>query len=252
MKIKDQVFGSKGYSSDLKLSSNELVKFRKLVTNHWLQTISIANPNLFTRAKELGIENYHELSKDLDHKSLWPKSSRVLSQLDVQEIKKFDFFQLLKNEFGDFSISDVYDTYQHHGQEEIYWRLVRPNVNSDVGPLHSDTWFHQSFNMGNGMFPPGSMTVKIWIPLYCEPGKNGLAIVKGSHLKEWKFHVETIDGLPKPIPDDDLSEVGAELISTEPGNMLVFHENTLHGGVVNLGNKTRVSAEITIVINKNI
>ena len=248
MNLKEQVFGAKGYTADLKMSTIELEKFRNIVSRNWLQTIASVNPLLISKAKEFGIENYHLFSDLLNHKSMWPKSSRVLSKKEVQEVKSLNFFQILKNEFGNFSISDVYDTYQHHGQEEIYWRLVRPNIKSDVGSLHSDTWFHQSFNMGRGMFPPGTTTVKIWIPLYCEAGKNGLAIVEGSHLKKWKFHIETVDGLQKPVPDDDLSDLGSQLITTEAGNMLIFNENTLHGGVVNQGSKTRVSAEITMVL----
>ena len=246
--LREQIFGAKGYSSDLTLSNEELRVFRKLVSEHWLTAIRNSYPHLLEEAERQGIENYHKLSGNVDHKKLWPKSNRVLPQSAVETIKKLPFFTTLKDEFGEFAISDVYDTYQHHGQEEIYWRLVRPGVESDVGPLHADKWFHASFNMGYGMFPPGVVTVKIWIPLYCEPGKNGLSMLSGSHRKEWKFHVETIEGLPKPVPDDDLSNVGAELLPTEPGNMLIFHENTLHGGVFNRGEKTRVSAEITMVM----
>ena len=248
MKIKEQVFGAKGYSADLCMSNSDLDEFRSHITEHWLQTIASVSPDLVPNAKEIGIQNYHLLADKLDHKSLWPKANRVLPQVAVDAIKNMDFFNALKQEFGSFLISDVYDTRQHYGREEIYWRLVRPGVASDVGPLHVDKWFHQSFNMGHGMFPAGTVTVKIWIPIYCEPGKNGLAIVEGSHLEEYKFDVKMIDGLPKPIPYDDLSMVDAKLISTEAGNILIFHENTLHGGGVNQGGSTRVSAEITMVL----
>lgn len=250
LSLREQIFGDKGYSLDLVLSQSELSVFRDQVSEQWLSVIKSTYPELATEASRLGIENYHTIADRLDHKKLWPKSKRVLPQSAVNKLKSLPFFSTLRQEFGEFTISDVYDTYQHHGEEEIYWRLVRPNVDSDVGPLHADKWFHNSFNMGYGMFPPGVVTVKIWLPLFCEAGKNGLAVVKGSHLKEWKFHVETIEGLPKPMPDDDLTNVDAELILTKPGNMLIFHENTLHGGVVNRGDQTRVSAEITMVMQQ--
>jgi len=246
--LKEQIFGAKGYSADLSLAVEELALFRSLVSEHWLATVKRYYPDLTDEASELGIENYHRLAAKVSHKALWPKANRVLPQNSVRAIKKLPFLSKLRDEFGDFSISDVYDTYQHHGQEEIYWRLVRPESEGDVGPLHADKWFHASFNMGHGMFPAGVTTVKIWIPIYCEPGKNGLAIVEGSHRKEWKFHVETIEGLPKPVSDDDLSNLGAKLLPTEPGNMLIFNENALHRGVVNKGTQTRVSAEITMVM----
>ncbi len=249
LRLKEQVFGEVGYTTDMKLSVGELAIFRELVNEHWLSVISNSQPALINEAEKLGIENYHQLADQLDHVKLWPKSNRVLPPHSVQKIKDLPFLSTLRAEFGNFSISDIYDTEQRHGQEEIYWRLVRPSNENDVGPLHRDTWFHGAFNMGYGMFAEGVKTVKIWVPIYCELGKSGLALAKGSHLKEWKYHVEVVDGLPRPKLDEDPSTVGAALVPVEAGNLIIFNENVLHGGVVNAGNKTRVSAEITMVLN---
>jgi ectoine hydroxylase-related dioxygenase (phytanoyl-CoA dioxygenase family) len=248
LKLKDQIFGSKGYSADMKLSIAELEVFRDLISSQWVSVIRNAYPDLADEAAAQGIENYHIIADRLDHKSLWPKANRVFSQTIVEKIKTLQFFQVLKQEFGEFSISDVYDVKQRYGHEEIYWRLVRPNVKGDVGLLHADKWFHDSFNMGYGMFPEGSVTVKVWIPIFCEPGKSGLSMLEGSHLNDWKYHIEEIEGLPKPVIDENADILGAELILTEPGNMLIFHEKTLHGGVLNEGRYTRVSVEITMVM----
>ena len=251
LNLKEQIFGEKGHSLDLQLDADELSAFRALIGQHWMSVLTGSHPELAEEAASLGLENYHLISKKVDHKRLWPKSARVLPLQCVRQLKSLPFFETLRDEFGAFTISDVYDTHQHYGQEEIYWRLVRPNVESDVGVLHTDKWFHKSFNMGSGMFPPGTPTVKLWIPIYCEPGKNGLAIVDGSHLKDWRFHVEDIEGFPKPVPDDDLSDVGERLVHADAGNVIVFHENMLHGGVVNQGTRTRVSAEITLVLSSD-
>lgn len=246
--IKDQVFGDVGYSADMRLDPPELQVFRTHINDHWLAVIDAAHPELTKDAEACGIDNYHLISDRVDHSRLWTKSNRLFSPGSVNHIKSLPFIAQLKKEFGEFSISDAYDTQQHHGQEEIYWRLVRPHKPSDVGSLHRDSWFHETFNGGNGMFPEGVVTVKVWIPIYCEPSKSGLALVAGSHLREWAYHVETINGSAKPILDEDLSTIDAKLIPTEPGNMLIFNENVLHGGVVNCGEKTRVSVEITMVI----
>ena len=249
--LKKQIFGDKGYATDLILSDGDLALFRSLVSKQWQQVIKASYPEFEEEAVRLGIQNYHTMADRIDHKRLWPKSARVLTQSDVKKIKELDFFSILRREFGDFAISDVYDTFQHFGEEEIYWRLVRPNHETDVGPLHADKWFHTSFNKGHGMFPPDVVTVKMWIPLYSELGKNGLKLVKGSHLKDWRFHLETTDGLPKPIPDEDLTKLDAALIAAAPGNAILFHENTLHGGAINHGEYTRVSAEITLVLTES-
>lgn len=250
LKLKEQVFGEVGYSSDLMLSPEELNVFRQVVNAQWLSTISTAHPDLFEEATQLGIENYHLLSDRLNHQKLWPKKTRVLPQASVNLIKALPFIATLKKEFGDFTISDIYDTEQHYGEEEIYWRLVRPGVETDVGPLHKDKWFHGAFNSGYGMFEEGVQTVKIWIPIFCEPGKSGLRLAAGSHLREWKYHMVVTDGVPRPHPDEDLSDACAKLMHTEPGNLLLFNESVLHGGVLNNGNKTRVSAEITMVLKE--
>ncbi|MBP6917380.1 MAG: phytanoyl-CoA dioxygenase family protein [Legionellaceae bacterium] len=251
LKLKEQVFGDKGYSVDCQLSIEELSTFRQIITQQWLSTFRKHHPHLFDEAQSLGIENYHLIANKIDHQALWPKRNRVLPQDWVHQIKQMSFLSLLREEFGDFAISDIYDTKQHYGEEEIYWRLVRPGIPSDVGSLHKDGWFHGSFNGGYGMFPDGTTTVKIWIPIYCEPGKNGLRVAQGSHLKEFKYRVDiTSDGTPRPQLEEDLTINDAPLISVEPGNMIIFNENVLHGGSINLGNQTRVSAEITMVLPK--
>lgn len=248
--LKDQVFGHAGYSSALKLTASELDLFRRTITSQWLNTINTFYPDLTESAKKSGIENYHQIANKIDHKKTWPKTNRVLPIESVLQIKKLPFLTVLRKEFGEFSLSDIYDTKQHVGHEEIYWRLVRPNQPSDVGPLHKDRWFHGAFNNGYGMFQADEVTVKIWIPIFCEPGKSGLRLLAGSHLNEWKYHIEVVDGIPRPVPDEDLSCAGAELIPTEPGNILLFHENILHGGAVNYSAMTRVSAEITMVLKR--
>ena len=251
MNIREQVFGPQGYSSDLRLSDHELSVFRELVSAQWLAVIATAQPSLSDEARRLGIANYHLLAPKLDHRRLWPKSSRLLSRTAVSRIRALPFLDTLEQAFGQFSISDIYDTHQHHGEEEIYWRLVRPGCDTDVGPIHADKWFHAGFNDGRGMFSDAVQTVKIWIPLYCQPGRSGLAIAAGSHLKSWRFRIESVDGQPRPVPDDDFSACEPELIATEPGQMLVFNEGTLHRGVVNDGSETRVSAEITMVMPRH-
>lgn len=251
LNLKHQVFGEAGFSSDLKLSASELDTFRHHINTQWLNTINNLYPELTHKAKTLGIANYHQISDRINHQRTWPKSNRVLPKDSVLQIKNLPFLTTLRREFGEFALSDIYDTKQHIGHEEVYWRLVRPQQASDVGPLHKDRWFHGAFNGGYGMFPDDEVTLKIWIPIFCEPGKSGLRLLAGSHLKEWKYHIEVTDGVPRPVPDEDLSNLGAELIPTEPGNILLFHENVLHGGALNSGNSTRVSVEITMVLKLN-
>ena len=57
--------------------------------------------------------------------------------------------------FGEFLISDiVYGNTIVEGQQEIYWRIVRPGVPSDVGPLHADRLFQSVLGTEYGLSLP--------------------------------------------------------------------------------------------------
>lgn len=248
LNLKRKIFSTPGYSRDVRLTADELTVFRSAITEQWLSVIGAAHPELVSRFKEIGIANYHQLAHLLTHEILWPKQNRCLPKHSCDKIKVLPFLQILRDELGEFAISDVFygDTHEA-GREEIYWRLVRPNAVKDVGPLHADKWFHDVMGMDDQALPPGSETVKIWIPIFSQAGKNGLMIVPDSHLSTYRYHAVAGAGGMKPVIDEDVTRIGAELMLTEPGNMLIFNEGILHGGAVNIGDQTRVSIEITMV-----
>lgn len=248
LNLRQKVYQSPGYSADMHLSPGELEIFRSEITSQWLSVIAELHPELLSQFREVGIENYHKLSKLVQHEKLWPKGNRCLPLKSCKKIRTLPFFKVLRQEFGDFKLADVFYEDNHQlGREEIYWRLVRPDVEKDVGPLHADKWFHELTGQANRIFPRGSVTVKVWIPIFSVSGKSGLLIVPNSHLKSWRHHGEQGRGGIKPIIDEDVATIGAELIPTRPGNILIFGEGTLHGGAVNRGRQTRVSVEFTMV-----
>jgi hypothetical protein len=248
LNLKDKIFDTPGYSSDVRLTPEELEVFRAAITEQWLDVIGKAHPELVAQFREVGIARYHELSHLLKHESLWPKQHRCLPLHSCQQIRGLPFLQTIRAEMGEFAISDVFygDTHEA-GREEIYWRLVRPNAPRDIGGIHADKWFHDVMGMDDRAFAAQAETVKIWIPIYSQPGRNGLMIVPDSHRRQYRYHGEPGAGGMKPIIDEDPATLGAQLMLTEPGNMLIFNEGILHGGAVNLGDQTRVSVEITLV-----
>ena len=245
--IYKSVFESPGFSADISLSNEDLSLFRSCIESQYLEVISSLEIPIIKKLAEKGIENYHEVSSLVDHNNLWNKKNRCLPVESVSKIKATNFFAKLKDIFGEFKISDIaYDQVTVNGAEEIYWRLVRPRVPTDVGSLHADKWFHEVLRFEYNIIPKDAITVKVWIPIYCEPGKNGLMIVRNSHLKEWKHSFTTNNqGQPKPVFEDYAEP---ELINTPPGNALIFPEGTLHCGAINAGSKTRVSVEITLIL----
>jgi len=244
--INQQVFNSPGFSTDLCLSITELDFIRQAIHSQWLTRISDVYPHLAPQFADHGLPNYHQFADSVDHNLLWPKKWRLFSKEIVNTIAEFETIEKLKNEFGSCSISEiVYDNVVQAGEKEVYWRLVRPNVASDVGPLHADQWFHNLVDSGYGMFSPNTKTVKVWIAIYTEPGLNGLMVVPESHSKDWQHTTVMIGGAMKPCLVD---AVEPTLVATEPGRLIIFNDKLLHGGAINSGNLTRVSVEITLVL----
>jgi hypothetical protein len=248
-KISAKVFGQPGYSTDIALTPDELALFEEYVSTQWLSRIRERHPALAERFAEVGMRNYHQLADQVDHAALWPKRFRVFPREWVTRIKASPVMARLREAFGEFSISDVvFSDAVEVGREEVYWRLVRPHAQGDVGPLHADKWFHESLSSEYGMTSPDLTSAKIWLPIFCEPGLNGIIVVPGSHLREWRYRkVVESNGHVTPQLDEDIDPKSCVLLPTTPGTLVIFNERLLHRGAVNLGKFSRVSIEITMV-----
>jgi len=241
--ITDEVENNQGFFLGLQFKQSELDYVRKQVCEQWIGVIREKLPAQADKFLENGIENYHTLPPLLDHAAIWRKKNRVLPKSVVNVIRTTGLFRILENIYGVFTLADEED----FGREQLCWRLVRPNESSDMGPLHADAWF---WELGHGVMPKNTERVKVWVALYCEPGLNGLRVVPHSHKKEWKYHGEYRDGFSKPQIDEDENQLQVELIHTNPGDAIVFHDRLLHGGALNKGKYTRVSLEFTMLIKK--
>ena len=239
--LQSNLLGPLGYDTSLSLTPAELEAVKRLVERQWLDHLTNHAPDHLERFAATGIAGYHEHAHAVDHSSLWPKRARILPLDAVHAIRQTTLFKQLAEAFGKFAISDEDEV----GWEEIYWRLVRPGEPMDVGPLHADRWFWELDEMRT---PVGAQRVKVWVAIVCEPGRNGLEVVPGSHQRQWRWHGEERFGRLKPQIDEDTSTLDAELLSTAPGTAVVFNDGLLHRGVVNAGTKTRVSIEFTMFV----
>jgi hypothetical protein len=226
------------------LDQDELSLIREAIKIQWLYRLQLLAPKHVRRFNETGLSEYHKLSHLLDHAAAWPKTARVFPREVISELRNRPFFKALEAEFGKFELSDE----ENFGWENLYWRLVRPGP-SDVGPIHSDSWF---WDLGHGQMPEYPCErVKIWIAIYTAPGKNGLLVIPGSHTRtDWKWHSEEKAGLKKPVFDEKLEELDLHLVETHPGQAVVFHDKLLHGGAENLADTCRVSIELTMLVRK--
>lgn len=246
LNLSQTIHGNDGYSCALQLSTDEVETLYQFIRVQWLYRLQLLVPEHVRVFDELGMQNYHECADLFDHASAWPKTSRVLPREAGAIIKKMPFFQKLVAEFGEFNISDE----ENFGWENFSWRLARPQK-EDYGSIHTDKWFSDLGYYGKNT----DLTlepIKVWIPIFVTPGKNGLLVVPGSHTnKNWKWHIETKQGREKPVLDEDLNDLNVCLLKTNPGQAVIFHDELLHGGAPNEAMHTRVSMEFTIYVKKN-
>jgi len=189
------------------------------------------------------MEEYHKLGIS-DHKSIWPKERRTLDEIDIPVFKNTEFIKSLGKEFDGIEITNEDGT----RSEEIYWRLVRPEIVDDVGPLHADSWF---WDLHNGSIDKLYRRIKVWISIYNQSGQNGLRLIPYSQKNKFDFKGELRDGKIKPVYDEAL-ELSPNLkkISTNPGDLIMFHDDLIHGGFSG-GDKTRISIEFTFLVKNN-
>jgi len=241
MTILDTIDGLDGFATGLVLDHEELRLARSLIEEQWRAVLEEQGGGSPADLAASTIDRYHALRLPVPHADLWPKRVRMLPPAAVEAILRMSMFQRLAREFGRFAVSDE----EGIGRENIYWRLVRPGEASDVGPLHADRWF---WELGHGTTPAGMRRIKLWVAVVCEPGRSGLRVVPGSHRRRWSYHGEWRDGRLKPRIDGDESTLGARLLTTSPGEAIVFHDGLLHGGALNRGSATRVSFELTLFV----
>ncbi len=190
------------------------------------------------------VSRYHEISKSVDHPKTWYKLNRVLNKDFADWFLGSSYIAKMKKEYGGIEITDE----ECLGYPNIYWRLVRPNIDRDVGSLHRDSWFWD-IDKSNGKVFPEYKRLKSWISISVEPGKNGLLVVPESHIKnDIKWSTIQKDGGTKPILSSKIKDEDICLLDTKNNTVVIFDDNLLHGGSKNNGHFTRVSLEFTLFI----
>jgi len=117
------------------------------------------------------LATYHEIASDEIHLILASKKERVLEEKTAGQIIALPAIQNLLNDHPCYQISNVvYDSKSQEDRPEFYFRLVRPHKKSDIGTPHCDFWFDEAMRTSYGR----GNTLKIWIPIEMDPGKNGL------------------------------------------------------------------------------
>ena len=234
----------RGYCVERILNDAEFSSLYLLVEKKWKE--KLMSSKLINAAEKCeSIKDYHHYIDDINHQELWSKTTRLFTEKEVKSILSMDMYKKLKVMLGSITISDE----ENIGYPNIYWRLVRPWKEKDIGPVHRDEWFwilNQSYKM-----PINKRRIKIWIPLAIEANKSGLLVEDNSHKRndiEWDG--EQRHGIIKPILITNHDKLDLKLAEAKLGDGIIFHDRLIHGGKLNTGDKTRVSVEFTALIDE--
>jgi len=239
MRILDELTDGPGFCLE-QFAPAELDFVRGLIEAQYLGRLGTLQPDILRTARERGIARYHTLPITFDHAKAWPKTARLLDAKYIADFSRMGFFRRIRAQLGPSAVIS---------HDELNWRLVRPNQPTDIGPLHADKWFWDA-GYGYGSMPAGYDRFKVWCAIHTEPGANGLCVKSGSHRQTWRHHVEEKDGVRKPVFDENPADIEMELLPLGAGGMVLFHDEMLHGGVVNRGTTCRVSIELTVLFDR--
>jgi predicted O-methyltransferase YrrM len=241
-RILDDIYRGDGYFIADILDAEGLAELRRIVDDKFHSALKLKYPELYDEFAELRADQYHLKSQLIDHANMWRKAMRTFEPALVERFLALPWKERLAERVGPFEVLGDEEV----GLPDVYMRLVRPNAPSDVGPIHADQWFT---DLGNHSYDPDLLLVKVWIPVYSEPAKDGLVGVPGSHLNPVHYDSELRDGYVKPVlPKEVEASIEPIRLPANPGQAVSFRYDFLHGGTVNHGANTRVSLEATLIL----
>lgn len=200
---------------------------RRQISNHGtvdLETFDlfVKNPTIFERFRN--------------------KENRIFSQVDSLELRAGFSRDLSWLSAPEILISDE----EALGYENIYFRCVRPNEESDVGEPHADKWF---WDLGLGSMPDGHRRVKVWLPIQMNDTESSFLAIPGSHRNNYAYGSKLgADGKRRPIFLDNASKRLLTAIPIRVGQAIVFNDELIHAGRTT--NSLRLSIEFTMVVPK--
>jgi len=237
-----------GYAIESILSASELSELKTRINQQIREVLEQHDPHtasLLNNVKD-PLKQYHEIigCGQRRYGSCWTKANRMLSEVDSEWFENIEGIAGLRSRLGAVRISDE----DSIGRSNFYWRLTRPWMEEDVGPIHRDEWFwilNENFNEDLA----GLKRVKVWIAVQTVQNKNGLLVQPYSHKREdIKWEGRVTETIKKPILVSSIDPGSMKLLEIEPGCGLIFHDRLLHGGCLNRANECRCSIEFTLLV----
>lgn len=218
---------------------DEVARIGELIKDHMLNMAKEVSPEAVEDLEATPLQRFHEVG-GYNHPKMLSKRGRILTKAAVDEIKAMSFFDFVREGFGDFYLADEEDV----GHEQVTFRLVRPHQEDDVGSLHRDAWFWDTFGTS---LPEGVNRTKVWTGIFVEPELNGLRLAPGSHRLPAPYRVDDSGSKIGFVPDFDITKIGLRQFGGQAGEPVLFNYHTLHVGSFNRADVSRISIETTIM-----
>jgi hypothetical protein len=235
-----------GYVIDRILNEDDLLGLRRRINDQIRRILKRHDPeaSCLIEDEDDPLSVYHRLGPRPEHGDTWIKTNRLLSEQDAEWFENTVSIKSLRETLEAAGISDE----EQIGRSNYYWRLTRPSVEEDIGPVHRDEWFWR-LNNDFGHNLTGLKRVKVWIAIQTEQGMNGLLVQPGSHNRQDLLWEGRFAGsITKPVLKTVLDPSSMILLPTPPGYGVIFHDKLLHGGALNQSHLCRCSIEFTLLV----
>tara|TARA_Y100001968_G_scaffold330638_1_gene383046 strand:+ start:690 stop:1460 length:771 start_codon:yes stop_codon:yes gene_type:complete len=236
------------------------------------EIISLLKINCFER---FSVNSYKELTSrlvdlnDLDFSNLAKKSNRLYNKSTCNKINKWvensDYLKSLLDA-QELRISPLssyeLNLLKNHSEYnlDIFFRIVRKNK-MDIGPAHIDRllWEQSIGTNAEVKIRSNEKRWKIWIPIDGMEQNNSLQFVRGSHLENVPYFLDSsrITQTTKATGAKGSPSIQIEWISKNEANFLseawehgegaLFHDDIVHRGPINRSTELRISAEFTVL-----
>tara|TARA_Y100001968_G_scaffold43474_1_gene33476 strand:- start:1652 stop:2413 length:762 start_codon:yes stop_codon:yes gene_type:complete len=236
-----EVEEGRGFFSLPAIENDIILKIKSFIDEDLKNRVALYSKDAgLTLGDKSFIENYH-LFENSFWFSFFNKKHRSLSKDHSIFLNNYFCPYLTKNLSRNIEISDDLNL----GYPCFSFRIVRPNVPLDIGPLHADQWFIDIGATPNRVPKQPSKLIKFWIPLQSHSTLSNLIVVPRSHhnIQDYKYKaVETSNGI-KPVINSEVLEKDTYMINNQIGEPVIFNMSLIHGGAINLSEKCRVSLE---------
>lgn len=233
-----QILKNKGYFVIKSLDEEVLSLFKSEITKIIFQKICQYNIKFDGK---FYLENYHNYFSEEIHNSIWNKENRIFSYKFIHSEKIMNWLKKICSIKYNYTVLDI----EKIGYPEVYFRIVRPNQDTDISGLHTDGSFYSITNNVEKII--WANWVKVWCPILFESKENNLGFFPESLNHNLKFiPLISKDKVRPKLLLNNFDKNNAIFAASDIGDVVYFSPDILHCAINKNSKYTRISIEFAI------